>query len=157
MLGIHLNHTIHNSFIIGFLFLLDSLIVTAFQVPFSKWYASFSLPSVAIVGAILLGLATFALQFSHSVLPLAFSLILFSIGEMLFMPNSITLSHQLGGQTHRGLGMGAWRSAYAIGMMVGPLIAGIVMNYSTPQAAWLLSSLVCFVAAGLMYTQSTSK
>lgn len=157
VLGIHLNHTIHNSVIIGFLFLLDSLIVTAFQVPFSKWYASFSLGFVAIVGAILLGVATFALQFAHSVLALTFSLILFSIGEMLFMPNSITLSHQLGGQAHRGLGMGAWRSAYAIGMMLGPLIAGVVMHYSTPQGTWLLSSLVCFIAAGLMYSQIHSR
>jgi len=98
----------------------------------------------------LLGSSTFAMGLSSTMLEMFCSLIIFTIGEMLFMAHSVALCHQYGSSNHTGLGIGAWRSSYALGMMIGPLISGVAMYYFNAKSAWLISSLLCLVSAYLV-------
>lgn len=150
VLGVHLNETINNSFIIGFFFATDSILITLFQVKLSRRMERFNPHIIACLGCLLLGASTFALALSATGMQMFCSLGFFTLGEMLFMPNSVTLCHRYGGSNHSGLGVGAWRSAYALGMMFGPLISGIAMHYFSAQSAWTMSSLLCLFSAYLV-------
>ncbi len=78
------------------------------------------------------------------------SLVLFTVGEMLFMPLSVALCYSFGSDSYKGIGIGAWRSAYALGMMIGPLLSGFAMHYSNSKMAWLLSASLCLLGAVLV-------
>lgn len=151
VLGVHLNETIGNSFIIGFFFATDPVLIALFQVKLSKSVEGFNKHLIASIGCILLGVSTFAMGFSSTMLEMFCSLVFFTIGEMLFMAHSVALCHQYGSSNHSGLGIGAWRSSYALGMMIGPLISGFAMYYFNAKSAWTISSLLCLVSAYLVF------
>jgi MFS family permease len=153
VLGIHLNETIGNPLVIGFFFALDPLLVVLFQIRIMKALEKFNKNSLAFVGCILLGISTFGMGISSSMMEMFCSLIIFTLGEMLFMPLSVALCYQYGGANHNGLGIGAWRSAYSLGMMIGPLISGITMFYLNDQSAWIVSSVLC-IGSGILVFNS---
>jgi len=150
VLGIHLNETIASSLIIGFFFATDPVLIALFQVKLSKLVEKFNKHMVASIGCVLLGVSTFAMGISSTMLEMFCSLVVFTIGEMLFMAHSVALCHQYGGSNHSGLGIGAWRSAYALGMMIGPLISGLAMYYFDAQFAWTISSILCLLSSILV-------
>ncbi|HAU0661304.1 TPA: MFS transporter [Legionella anisa] len=150
VLGVHLNETIGSSLIIGFFFATDPILIALFQVKLSKRVERFNKHIIASIGCVLLGVSTFAMGLSSTMLEMFCSLIIFTIGEMLFMAHSVALCHQYGSSNHTGLGIGAWRSSYALGMMIGPLISGVAMYYFNTQSAWLISSLLCLISAYLV-------
>lgn len=150
VLGVHLNETIGSSLIIGFFFATDPILIALFQVKLSKRVERFNKHIIASIGCVLLGVSTFAMGLSSTMLEMFCSLIIFTIGEMLFMAHSVALCHQYGSSNHTGLGIGAWRSTYALGMMIGPLISGVAMYYFNTQSAWLISSLLCLISAYLV-------
>lgn len=150
VLGVHLNETIGSSLIIGFFFATDPILIALFQVKLSKRVERFNKHIIASIGCVLLGVSTFAMGLSSTMLEMFCSLIIFTIGEMLFMAHSVALCHQYGSSNHTGLGIGAWRSSYALGMMIGPLISGAAMYYFNAQSAWLISSLLCLISAYLV-------
>ncbi|SEG41976.1 hypothetical protein SAMN02746093_02876 [Legionella quinlivanii DSM 21216] len=157
VLGVHLNETIGNSFIIGFFFATDPILITLFQVKISKSVEGFNKHIIASIGCVLLGSSTFALGFSSTMLEMFCSLVFFTIGEMLFMAHSVALCHQYGSSNHSGLGIGAWRSSYALGMMIGPLISGFSMYYLNAKSAWIISSLLCLVSAYLVFSSNKNR
>ncbi|HAT3881190.1 TPA: MFS transporter [Legionella pneumophila] len=150
VLGIHLNETIASSLIIGFFFATDPVLIALFQVKLSKLVEKFNKHMVASIGCVLLGVSTFAMGISSTMLEMFCSLVVFTIGEMLFMAHSVALCHQYGSSNHSGLGIGAWRSAYALGMMIGPLISGLAMYYFDAQFAWTISSILCLISSILV-------
>ena len=150
VLGVHLNETIGSSLIIGFFFATDPILIALFQVKLSKRIERYNKHIIACIGCVLLGASTFAMGLSSTMLEMFFSLIIFTTGEMLFMAHSVALCHRYGSSNHTGLGIGAWRSSYALGMMVGPLISGAVMYYFNAKTAWSISSLLCLTSAYLV-------
>jgi predicted MFS family arabinose efflux permease len=151
VLGVHLNETIGNSFVIGFFFATDPILIVLFQIRLSRSVERFNQHTIACIGCLLLAISTFAMGLSATMLEMFCALTLFTIGEMLFMAHSVALCHQYGSANHSGLGIGAWRSAYALGMMVGPLISGIAMYYFNAASAWSISALLCLVSAYLVF------
>ena len=151
VLGIHLNEMIGDSLIIGSFFAADPILVVLFQVKITKSVEHFNQHIVVCVGCILLGASSLAMGLSSTMLGMFCSLAVFTIGEMLFMVPSVTLCHQYGSTSHSGLGIGAWRSIYALGMMIGPLISGVAMYYFNAKSAWTISSVLCLIAALLVW------
>lgn len=151
VLGVHLNETIGNSVIIGFFFATDPVLIALFQVKLSKSVERYNKHVIASIGCVLLCISTFSMGLSSTILEMFCSLVFFTIGEMLFMAHSVALCHQYGSANHRGLGIGAWRSSYALGMMIGPLISGVAMYYFNAKSAWTISSLLCLVSASLVF------
>lgn len=150
VLGIHLNETIGSSAIIGFFFATDPVLIALFQVKLTKSVEKFNKHMIASIGCLLLGVSTFAMSMSSTMLGMFCSLVVFTIGEMLFMAHSVALCYQYGSSNHNGLGIGAWRGAYALGMMIGPLISGLAMYYFNAQFAWTISSLLCVISSILV-------
>lgn len=147
VLGVHLNETIGSSLVIGFFFATDPILITIFQVKVSKSVDRFNKHVIACIGCVLLGSSTYAMSLSTTSLEMFCSLLFFTLGEMLYMAHSVALCHQCGSGNHSGLGIGAWRSSYALGMMIGPLFSGFAMYYMDSRCAWIIASLLCIVGA----------
>jgi MFS family permease len=138
---------------IGLLFLANILVIVLAQMPISRliegrrrmrvlgvmtliWAASWLIAGAAglwfesVSAALLLGVAVVA----------------FGFGECLHGPISSAVAADLAPEQMRGRYMALGSSSFAIGFMVGPVLAGFVLGMS-PLALWPLIAAIC-VAAG---------
>jgi len=146
-----------------FLF-LDPLIVIFFQMRVCAKTISYNPWILMAIGSILLGGSQFALNLIHgasllSMLCLALMIIVWVLGEMLFMPVSTVVCYDDARKDKKGLSIGGWKFAYSSGHIAGPLLAGNILHYLGYGANWFFSfcigSIVCFICF-LRYRYTTS-
>ena len=96
-----------------------------------------------------MGLPYLLLVASQSVLAVVTVVVVFVIGEMLWVPTSQAVVAELAPADIRGAYMGAFGSAPAIGFALAPLIGFQVRNSFGDDATWTLFAVLGVVAAAL--------
>jgi MFS family permease len=80
------------------------------------------------------------------------AMILITFGEMLVVPTSQALAANFAPMTMRGRYMAFYGLAWAIPTIVGPGIAGLVMDQYDPRWVWYASGILCAAATvGFLY------
>jgi MFS family permease len=102
-----------------------------------------------VVALLVMGLPYLLLVASHSVLAVVTVVVVFVIGEMLWVPTSQAVVAELAPQDLRGAYMGAFGSAPAIGFALAPLIGFQVRNIYGDDATWTMFAFLGVVAAML--------
>ena len=96
-----------------------------------------------------MGLPYLLLVASQSVLAVVTVVVVFVIGEMLWVPTSQAVVAELAPADIRGAYMGAFGSAPAIGFALAPLIGFQVRNSVGDDATWTPFAVLGVVAAAL--------
>jgi MFS family permease len=133
----------------GFLVWINPLLVTLFQVRLTRATAGVPSAPKLVVALLVMGLPYLLLVASHSVLAVVTVVVVFVIGEMLWVPTSQAVVAELAPQDLRGAYMGAFGSAPAIGFALAPLIGFQVRNVYGDDATWTMFALLGVVAAML--------
>lgn len=94
-----------------------------------------------------MGLPFALLVWSHALLVVVLVIVLFVIGEMLWVPTSQTIVARLAPDHIRGAYMGAFGSAPAIGFALSPLVGLQMRNSFGDDATWTMFAVVAVVAA----------
>jgi MFS family permease len=133
----------------GFLVWINPLLVTLFQLRLTRrtaWIA----PAPKLVAALLvMGLPFALLAWSQSIAAVVIVVVVFVVGEMLWVPTSQAVVADLAPADIRGAYMGAFGSAPAIGFALSPLIGLQVRNSFGDDATWLMFAALGVVAAVL--------
>ena len=131
----------------GFLVWINPLLVTLLQIHITRRTADVS-PAPKLVAALLImGLPFLLLVYSHSILTVVIVVVVFVIGEMLWVPTSQAVVAAMAPQDIRGAYMGAFGSAPAIGFALAPLIGFQVRNSFGDDATWTMFAALGVVAA----------
>ncbi len=133
----------------GFLVWLNPLLVTLFQVRLTRRLAHHAEAPVLVVSMLLMGVPFALLILSHSIVTVVVVLIVFVVGEMLWVPTSQAVVARLAPEDIRGAYMGAFGSAPAIGFALSPLIGLQMRNSFGDAATWTLYPVLGVVAAVL--------
>jgi predicted MFS family arabinose efflux permease len=133
----------------GFLVWINPLLVTLFQVRLTRATAGYPSAPKLVVALLVMGLPYLILVASHSVLAVVTVVVVFVIGEMLWVPTSQAVVAELAPQDIRGAYMGAFGSAPAIGFALAPLIGLQMRNSFGDDATWTTFALLGVVAAAL--------
>ena len=133
----------------GFIVWINPLLVTLFQVRLTRATAGFPSAPKLVVALLVMGLPYLLLVASHSVLAVVTVVVVFVVGEMLWVPTSQAVVAELAPQDLRGAYMGAFGSAPAIGFALAPLIGLQMRNSFGDDATWTLFALLGVVAAVL--------
>jgi MFS family permease len=133
----------------GFLVWINPLLVTLFQVRLTRATAGVPSAPKLVVALLVMGLPYLLLVASHSVLAVVTVVVVFVIGEMLWVPTSQAVVAELAPQDLRGAYMGAFGSAPAIGFALAPLIGFQVRNIYGDDATWTMFAFLGVVAAML--------
>lgn len=142
----------YNSFAItAALFWLDPIIVSVFQVYTTKLFTPIKIHNQLAIGGLLLGLGLFMLIAATSIIVTILACIIFIIGEMIFMPNSFIYCYESVGLQHKGMASGAWRSAYSLGLIIGPIISGFLMEYYNYNYCWMFSGILGLLIFMIFY------
>ncbi len=137
----HYGITTHH---LGTLFALNCLLVAFFQVPIINYLKHYSQTFIMTVGIFLIGLGFFMLIFGRSYSLAVISMVVITIGEMMFMPISQNIIYQKAKEELKGYYMGLYQALYSITLIVSPFLGSMLLKINpNGQVLWTISLVIC--------------
>ena len=133
----------------GFLVWVNPLLVSLFQVRLTRAAGAIPAAPKLVLALLVMGLPYLLLVFTSALWAILFVIVVFVIGEMLWVPTSQAVVAELAPADIRGAYMGAFGSAPAIGFALAPLIGLQVRNSFGDEATWAMFAAIGVVAAVL--------
>jgi predicted MFS family arabinose efflux permease len=131
----------------GFVVIINPALVTLFQLRVTKWTARYPAGPKLVTAMLLMGGSFLLLLLNGSVGMFALVILVFVIGEMLWVPTSQAIVAGLAPEDVRGAYMGAFGSTAAVGFALGPFIGLQLRGEYGDDAAWLFFAAVSIAAA----------
>ena len=133
----------------GFLVWVNPLLVALFQVRLTRLTTPIPPAPKLVIALLVMGLPFALLVWTHSLAAIVFVIVVFVVGEMLWVPTSQAVVAELAPTDIRGAYMGAFGSAPAIGFAIAPLIGLQARNSFGDETTWALFAVIGVVAAVL--------
>lgn len=134
---------------LGFLFMLNPLMVVFFQAPIVNLFRNRNKFLIMGLGTFLYGFGSFILSFA-SVYALAIvSCVILTIGEMLAFSTIQFISYESAGKGKKGNNLGLYQSTYAVSVIIGPTVGGMLYHYFGGITLWYISGLIGCVCLGI--------
>lgn len=140
----------------AFLMAINGFMVVLFQVPITKYLSGKTLKYALFWGCIFQAIGLIGVGYFRTMLTLAISFIVFTLGECYISPTTTKLVADIAPVNMRGRYMGVAAIQWVIGGITAPTIGGIIMKYMGGEILFLLSGIVS-VLAGLSYVYVTNK
>jgi len=131
----------------GFLLIVNPLLVTVFQLRLTRRVSGVSPALKWVVALLLMGLPFLFLSVTSALPAIIVILVVFVIGEMLWVPTSQSIAARMAPEDLRGAYMGAFGSTAAIGFALSPFLGLQVRNASGDSAMWAAFAGVAIVGA----------
>lgn len=133
----------------GLLLTLNGLLVVVFQYPLARVTGKIAKCLALSLGSLLYGLGYLSMGWVGGFGLAMGAMVVVSAGEMTFSPTSQAVVGELAPSRLRGHYMGFFGLSENLGMSVGPLLGGVLLDMfpTGPLYIWGVISLVAFVAA----------
>jgi MFS family permease len=131
----------------GFLIVINPLCVTLFQLRLTRRAAGIPPGAKLALAMGLMGFPFLLLRVSDAIPVIALILVVFVIGEMLWVPTSQAVVAALAPADIRGAYMGAFGSTSAFGFAIGPLVGLQIRQAYGDNAMWLGFAAIAVLAA----------
>ncbi|HVN62573.1 MAG TPA: MFS transporter [Gaiellaceae bacterium] len=131
----------------GFLVVVNPLLVTLFQLRLTRRVTAISPATKLFVAMLLMGLPFLLLSVNASIFVVVLILLVFVLGEMLWVPTSQTVVAAIAPEDLRGAYMGAFGATAAAGFALGPLLGLQVRHAFGDSAMWIFFAAVSVAAA----------
>ncbi len=128
---------------------MNALMVVVLQFPVTRRIKRFSPMLMMALGTLLysIGFGLYGLASSNVMFVIA--MIIITVGEMVVLPVSQALVASMSPEAMRGRYMAVYGFSWVIPMAIGPLLAGLIMDYADPRWVWYASMLVGLVSTGI--------
>ncbi|OGT30986.1 MAG: hypothetical protein A3E87_06120 [Gammaproteobacteria bacterium RIFCSPHIGHO2_12_FULL_35_23] len=135
-----------NSHKLAILFVINSLMIGLFQMSIVKLCSRIPQFLLMSIGSIILGIGFFILLFNHLFMIAIISMLIITIGEMLFMPVSYILIFQNARIELRGFYMGVYQTLYATTFILSPLLSSFILAHNpNGLLLWSTSLIICSI------------
>jgi MFS family permease len=133
----------------GFLVIVNPLLVTLFQMRVTRWSSPIP-PAPKLFGSMLLmGLPFLLFNVSSALTLVVVVIVVFVIGEMLWVPTSQSVVAGLAPEDVRGAYMGAFSGAAAVGFALAPFLGFQARAAYGDDGMWFLISTLAVIAGVL--------
>jgi MFS family permease len=131
----------------GLIMATNAAMVVVFQYPVTKLLKRVPLGSALAVGALFvaLGLGTVAISSAFTMFLL--SMIIVTIGELIFAPSSTAFAADVAPEAMRGRYMGVYGMSYGLTFGLAPAVGGIINDSLGPVAVWYSMTGVALLSA----------
>jgi predicted MFS family arabinose efflux permease len=131
----------------GFLVVINPALVTLFQLRLTRRVERFPAAPKLALAMLLMGWPFLLLSVNASIAVMAFVILIFVIGEMLWIPTSQAIVAGLAPADLRGAYMGAFASTSSAGFALGPFIGLQIRGGYGDTAMWSFFAVVSVAAA----------
>jgi MFS family permease len=124
----------------GAIISLNGVMIVLFELAIISWTQRFLPQSMIAIGYLLTGIG-FALTGLATTVPgLIATLVVWTIGEMMYGPFTGAYVTSLAPEQYRGRYMGMWILMWSVGMLLGPYLGTLLYEYNRP-ALWVACAL----------------
>jgi MFS family permease len=155
-LPLHLSNIGYSPKTYGMLISLNGVLIVLFELALIAWTQRFPPRPLIALGYGLTGIGFAMTGIADNVPFLAFTVVVWTLGEMIYAPVSGAFVTDLAPERFRGRYMGIWHSIYSAGMILGPVMGTWIYERS-PTALWITSLIVGAAAAGLALVKPRSR
>ncbi|MES2180046.1 MAG: MFS transporter [Gemmatimonadota bacterium] len=142
----------------GSLFVLNTLIIVAVEVPLNLAMSHWRTRSAVGVATMLIAVGFGALAFATTTIPIAASVILWTFGEMIFFPTSVAYVAELAPPGRTGEYMGMFSSSISLSLIVGPWFGAFLLDRVGAFTTWTsMFGLGCAAVALIVLSSSSTR
>lgn len=132
----------------GLLISINGVMIVLFELLLTAWTQRFPPQPLIALGYGLTGIGFAMTGIADNLYFLAFTVMIWTLGEMTWAPATGAFVTGLAPERYRGRYMGLWHSTWSAGMLLGPLLGTLIYEKS-PNALWVTCLVVGTIAAGL--------
>lgn len=133
----------------GGLFVLNTLIIVALEVPLNVAMARWPSRPALTVATVLIAVGFGALAVARSVGAIGLTVVIWTFGEMIYFPTATAQVAHLAPEGRTGEYMGAFSSTFSLALIVGPWMGATLLDRIGGPFTWLVMLAFGLVAAGL--------
>jgi len=132
------------------LFVVNTLIIVAVEVPLNLAMARWSHRNATMLGVLLFAIGFGALGIVHGAMAIAATVVIWTFGEMVFFPVSTAYVADLAPPGRSGEYMGAYSSTISLALIVGPWAGTAALDHFGPSVVWAGVFACGLVAVGVV-------
>ncbi len=145
----------------GLIMATNAAMVVVFQYPVTRVVGRYRLAPTLASGALFTALGVGMVSLSSSFATFLLSMVVLTIGELIFAPASIAFVARVAPETMRGRYMGVYGMTIGLSFGLGPIVGGMINDNLSPILIWpimasvALASAVAFLLIGRIATAET--
>ena len=139
----------------GLLMSINGLMIVFLELALTSWTQRFPPQWMIAVGYGLSALGLAATGLAHTIPALAATVVVWTLGEMIFAPVTGAYVIGLAPERYRGRYMGLWVMTWSCGMLIGPAL-GTFLFERDPNYLWIACAVAGVTSAGLALIQPRS-
>jgi MFS family permease len=126
----------HSASTYGMLISLNGVMIVVLELLLIAWTQKFAPQPMIALGYALTGIGFALTGAGNSVQFLAFTVVVWTLGEMVYAPVTGAYVTSLAPERYRGRYMGLWHSMWSAGMLLGPAL-GTLLYERSQRALWI--------------------
>jgi MFS family permease len=131
----------------GLIMAANAAMVVLFQYPVTRSLRRLALGPTLALGSIFVSLGLGIVAFSTTFSMFLFSMIIVTIGELIFAPSSVAFVADLAPETMRGRYMGVFGMSFGLTFGVAPAVGGLINDHIGPVFIWRIMAVVALLSA----------
>ena len=138
----------HSAATYGMLMSLNGVMIVTLELALTSWTQRFQPQTMIALGYGLTGVGFSLTALAHGVPTLALTVVIWTIGEMIYAPVTGAYVTTLAPERYRGRYMGLWHLMWSMGLLLGPATGTMLLEYN-PNVLWGACLVMGLLAAGL--------
>lgn len=130
---------------IGLLIMVNALMIVLFEMPIIHKLEKLEHIGLIAIGALLLGTGFALLPMGNTFIFAIFTVIIWSIGEILVFPLLIGFISNRATEKNRGKYMGMYNFSIALAFVIGPIFGTAIYDMIGPHILWMICGLMGIV------------
>ncbi len=132
---------------IGIVISVRTIIIAGLQFPFGKMADRYNKVALILTGCSVISAGVFLMPFAADFLQLVWLSVLIGIGEALVWPTLGAIAVEEGHQYGQGSMMGVFNMAMSLGVLIGSLVAGSLMDLIGLEYAFYVTAIILAASA----------
>ncbi|HEX9984594.1 MAG TPA: MFS transporter [Thermoanaerobaculia bacterium] len=132
----------------GLLLSINGIMIVLFELGITNWTQRFQARTMIATGYALTGIGFALTGFAHSIPALALTVVVWTLGEMIYAPVTGAYVANIAPERYRGRYNGLWVMMWSIGMLLGPSL-GTAIYGASPAMLFVSAAALGLVAAAL--------
>jgi MFS family permease len=135
---------------IGLLLAVQAAALIGFQRKFGKLSDRYGRKYPIILGSLIGGATLILLGFSDSLLEFLCFMVVFGVSGGLSIPASSAAVADISNPRELGEAMGLFATSISIGMTLGPIVGGLLLDYLSIGSVFYMAAILSFIGAAVL-------
>ena len=141
----------------GALFVLNTLIIVAIEVPLNVAMAHWKIPISIGLATMLIAVGFGALGYATETIPLALTVVIWTFGEMIFFPTAVAYIAELAPRGKTGEYMGMFSGVMSLALIIGPWLGAFLLDRAGARVTWVTMFMLGAAGAALFVISSAAR